>query len=321
MARYNPYGSRIAQPEMIDTGDVPYISYQSENFLPMVLQGMGEMQKRYDIAQSAMAKYLEENAALKARGADYQNVMNRLDEELANIKSTVKDTYGGDYGAAVNEVVKRLGKARGIYHQAQQEYERALPYEQVMAKLQREGKLLFTPDAQGNIVDPRTQVAFDERGNYTPVDYNRFREQSDYVKEAQPLVEKVNKLIKEDPTWRSKYGYLGAVTLQGLNALDKGDLDKLVESYAPIFEKETTYNIDPKYRGMTSKDFLKSTIESLATRGEKADWMKDWMGEKEYDRQRKLEELGKRNVFGPIVGNRAAKNELLQGLPNYQPLS
>jgi len=70
MARYNPYGSRIAQPEMIDTGDVPYISYQSENFLPMVLQGMGEMQKRYDIAQSAMAKYLEENAALKARGAD-----------------------------------------------------------------------------------------------------------------------------------------------------------------------------------------------------------------------------------------------------------
>ena len=72
MTRYNPYGSRIAQPEMIDTGDVPYISYQSENFLPVVLQGMGEMQKRYDIAQSAMAKYIEENAALKARGADYQ---------------------------------------------------------------------------------------------------------------------------------------------------------------------------------------------------------------------------------------------------------
>ena len=205
-----------------------------------------------------------------------------------DIKSTAKDTYGGDYGAAVNEVVKRLGKARGIYHQAQQEYERALPYEQEMAKLQSQGKLLFTPDAQGNIVDPRTQAAFDERGNYTPVDYNRFREQSDYVKEAQPLVEKVNKLIKEDPTWRSKYGYLGAFTLQGLNALDKGDLDKLVESYAPIFEKETTYNIDPKYRGITSKDFLKSTIESLATRGEKADWMKDWIYEHQLESSKKV---------------------------------
>ena len=76
--------------------------------------------------------------------------------------------------------------------------------------------------------------------------------------------------------------------MQGLNTLDKGDLDKLVESYAPIFEKETTYNIDPKYRGMTSKDFLKSTIESLATRGGKADWMKNWIYEHQLENADKV---------------------------------
>ena len=320
MARYNPYGSRIAQPEMIDTGDVPYISYQSEYFLPMVSQGMGEMQKRYDIAQSAMAKYIEENAALKTRGADYQNVMNRLDEELANIKATVKDTYGGDYGAAVNEVVKRLGKARGIYHQAQQEYERALPYEQEMAKLQSQGKLLFTPDAQGNIVDPRTQVAFDERGNYTPVDYNRFREQSDYDKEIAIKFGAAKDVITQKLAEKSKIpGYYEFVKTKGPGALSENDWkDILSDEDVKEFVKETTYSIDPSKTGIDPKQYIKDKINSMWATQQDSDFQKDWMGEKEYDRQRKLEELGKRNVFGPIVENRAAKNELLQGLPNYQ---
>ena len=119
MARY-PYRQ---QPQMVDTGDVPYVSYISEQAEPLMMQAAANAQQRYDLAQTAIAKYLEENAAAKFRDADYNTAMAKLNQDLENIKTTVKDKYDNQYGNAIGEITKGLSKARQTYHLAQKAYE------------------------------------------------------------------------------------------------------------------------------------------------------------------------------------------------------
>ena len=179
MPRYNPYGNRNQQSEMSDVGDVPYISYQSENTLPMMAEALKGGQQRYDLAQTAIAKYLEENAAGKFRDPDYANVVGALNKSLEDIQRNVKDKYQGQYGDALGDITQKLGKARGIFHQAQKAYEEEEKYKPLYQKLKTEGKLV-TPKG---MEDPFTKQSYNpETGQFNDIDYSQMYEKNDYNK-------------------------------------------------------------------------------------------------------------------------------------------
>lgn len=264
MQRY-PYRQ---QPQMVDTGDVPYVSYISEQAEPLMMQAAANAQQRYDLAQTAIAKYLEENAAAKFRDADYNTAMAKLNQDLENIKTTVKDRYDGQYWQAYPEIVKGLSKARQTYHLAQKAYEEEQKYAPMYAKLQAEGKLLF-PEG-----DPRTRSVFNQEGQYVGgVDFSKFRERSDYDKIIEDAVVRgIDKTAVESGLINSKTaGYLLQLQRSGLAALGNTEqeidnkIDKIAEEYAPIFEAQTTYGIDPDRPKISSKEYVKDAIYRLAS--------------------------------------------------------
>ena len=269
MQRY-PYRQ---QPQMVDTGDVPYVSYISEQAEPLMMQAAANAQQRYDLTQTAIAKYIEENAAAKFRDVDYNTAMAKLNQDLEDIKTKVKDRYDGQYWQAYPEIVKRLSKARQTYHLAQKAYEEEQKYAPLITKLAAEKKLLFAPNAKGEVVDPRTKSIFNEKGEYVGgVDYSNIRERSDYDKTIEEAIVKgIDKTAVESGLINSKTaGYLLQLQRSGLAALGNTEqeidnkIDKIAEEYAPIFEKQTTYGIDPN-ESKTSKQYVKEAIYRLAS--------------------------------------------------------
>ena len=262
MQRY-PYRQ---QPQMVDTGDVPYVSYISEQAEPLMMQAAANAQQRYDLAQTAIAKYLEENAAAKFRDADYNTAMTKLNQDLEDIKTKVKERYDGQYWQAYPEIVKGLSKARQTYHLAQKAYEEEQKYAPLITKLAAEKKLIFAPNAKGEVVDPRTQSVFDETGQYRGgLDYSNIRERSDYDKTIEEAIVKgIDKTAVESGLINSKTaGYLLQLQRSGLATLTDDQIDKIAKDYAPIFEAQTTYGIDPN-ESKTSKQYVKEAIYRLA---------------------------------------------------------
>ena len=270
MAR-NPYQHRMMQPEQVDTGDVPYIDYNSQNINPMMMQAAAQAQQRYDLSQTAIAKAIEENASGEYRDVDYTNTVSALDRAMQDVNKTVKDKYDNQYGNALPEILKGIAKSRGILNNAQKEYKESQKYEAMMNQLEMQGKLIL-PGGR----DPRKQASIDADGKYTPVDYSGFKEQSDYdgiIQKA--VVDGIDKnVIDSGLVSANVAGMLKSVKTQGLAALGKTPeaIDKALEQaaaeYAPIFENETTYNDDVnlqnKTGGMSSKDYVKSAIYRLA---------------------------------------------------------
>lgn len=269
MPRYNPYGNRLQQPEQYDTGEVPYISYQSENTNPMLMQGMQQMQQRYDLAQTAIGKYLEENAAGKFRDADYENVVNSLNKKLEDIKTNVKDKYQGDYGAAANDVIQQLGKARSTFHQAEQAYAEEQKYLPIYQKLKSEGKLV-TPKGY----DPFQQSSFDEEtGKFKDIDYSQMYERNDYNKWVQENISnRLNQHVDDDITGvinrasDSKNAFLIMTKTKGYRPEDiagevtKDDVEMFIQQN-PTYRMEfsdANGNIDMN----AAKDFITNTAKN-----------------------------------------------------------
>lgn len=270
MPRYNPYGSRQMQPEQYDTGDVPYISYQDPDADKIIAQGMQNMQQRYDLTQSAMGKYMEENAKGDFSDKDYVPVMSNLNSRLEKIRQNVKDKYQGDYGAAANEVIQELGKARNIFFQAEAEKKKEDKYGPLLDKMKAEKKLLWEP-GKG---DPRERAAFDENGNYAPRDYSGFVEKSDYEKLiAEDFVKGIDKKSIEGGLGNSNIdGILQSVTRQGLAVFgdtpeqQNAGVDKLVDAYLPVFKQNSTAKLDPEFKDDNDiKDYIKKTVFGMAS--------------------------------------------------------
>lgn len=294
MARYSPYNRGIAMPQDFNPGEVPYISYYNPQRDEMLMQGMETMQNRWDVAQSAIAKYLEEAGATEMRGPDREAVINRINTNLEDLKGKVKEKYQGDYGAAVNDIIQNLSKSKGVLSQAKQEYERAKPYEALAAKLGAEGKLLFTGE------DFRSKSAFDESGNYKGLDYNVIREKSDYDREiAQDVVAGIDKTSKESGLISSgTEGILKSITTKGLAALDqvidRGDerlssqqridknLNRIATEYAPVFRKKTTAGIDPNMANGNDIDYIKKAVYRMATNVTDNQYVTDPLADERY---------------------------------------
>ena len=266
MAR-RPYGyARYEEPQTQVAG-VPYISLYDPNEVERYAPILAQAQQRYDVGKSAIAKYIEENAAAKFRDVDYNPATTKLNQDLEKIENTVKNKYYGDYGQASTEIVKELSKARQTYHLAQKAYEEEQKYAPLITKLAAEKKLIFAPNAKGEVVDPRTRSVFDETGQYRGgLDYSNIRERSDYDKTIEEAIVKgIDKTAIESGLINSKtVGYLMQLQQSGLAALTPDKIDQIAEEYAPIFEKQTTYGIDPDKPKGNSKEYVKDAIYRLA---------------------------------------------------------
>ena len=270
MPRYNPYGNRQMQPEQYDTGSVPYISYDSPDKEKLMTEILDRGQQRYDLTQSVIGKYLEENAKGDFSDKDYAPVTTALNNRLEKIKQTVKDKYQGEYSSAANEILQELGKARNIFFQAEAEKKKEDKYGPLLDKMKSEKKLLWEP-GKG---DPRERAAFDQNGNYVPRDYSGFVEKSDYDKMiAEDFVKGIDKKSIEGGLGNSNIdGILQSVTRQGLAVFgdtpeqQNAGVDKLVDAYLPVFKQNSTVKLDSEFKDDNDiKNYIKKTVFGMAS--------------------------------------------------------
>ena len=303
MARYNPYNRGMQYPDLQDTPQVPYISYydpQQVERLGTVIQQRGQ---RYDAAQAAIAKQLEEAAATEMRNPDKNYVIEQVAQNVEKLKKSIKEKYNGDYGLAVNDVIQNLSKSSSIYKQAEQDYKEAQKYEPILMNLEAQKKLLWDIDpTTGKIKnDPRTQSAW-VNGKHVGIDYSGFREKSDYDKEiAQDVVAGIDKTSKESGLISSgTEGILKSITTKGLAALDqvidRGDenltsqqridknLTKIATEYAPVFRKKTTAGIDPNMADGNDIDYIKKAVHRMATNITDNQYVTDPLADEKYKR-------------------------------------
>lgn len=301
MARYSPYNRGIAMPQDFNPGEVPYISYYNPQRDEMLMQGMETMQNRWDVAQSAIAKYLEEAGATEMRNIDKNYVIDQVTQNIEKLKKNIKEKYNGDYGLAVNDVIQNLSKSSSIYKQAGQDYKEAQKYEPILMNLEAQKKLLWDVDpTTGKIKnDPRTQSAWVD-GKHIGIDYSGFREKSDYDKEiAQDVVAGIDKTSKESGLISSGVeGILKSVNTKGLAALDqvidRGDerlssqqridknLNRIATEYAPVFRKKTTAGIDPNMANGNDVDYIKKAIYRMATNVTDNQYVTDPLADERY---------------------------------------
>lgn len=285
------------QPQMVDPGLINFGAVQMFNpeDTARLAQVGQNMQQRWDASQAGIAKYLEDVGAAKMRDVDAQIALDKLNQNLEDVYSTVNKDYQGDYGRAYNEVIKNLSKSRGIMHQAQKAYEEEQKYAPLITKLAAEKKLLFAPNAKGEVVDPRTQSVFDETGQYRGgLDYSNIRERSDYDKTIEDaIVRGIDKTSDDTGLGRRLNGYFEQIKTKGLAALGStpNEINKkvreLAEQYAPIFEAQTTYGIDPDKPMESSTDFIEKTIHRLASSDKDINYREDILGREAREAGRK----------------------------------
>ena len=118
------------QPQMVDPGLINFGAIQMFNpeDTARLAQVGQNMQQRWDASQASIAKYLEDVGAAKMRDVDSPIALQRLNQNLEDIYSTVNKDYQGDFGRAYNEITRNLSKSRGIMHQAQKAYEEEQKY-------------------------------------------------------------------------------------------------------------------------------------------------------------------------------------------------
>ena len=325
MAR-RPYGyARYEEPQTQVAG-VPYISLYDPNEVERYAPILAQAQQRYDVGKSAVAKYIEENAAAKFRDVDYNPATTKLNQDLEKIENTVKNKYYGDYGQASTEIVKELSKARQTYHLAQKAYEEEQKSAPLITKLAAEKKLIFAPNAKGEVVDPRTQSVFDETGQYRGgLDYSNIRERSDYDKTIEDAIVKgIDKTSDDTGLGRRLNGYFEQIKTKGLAALGNtpDEINKkvreLAEQYTPIFEAQTTYGIDPNKPMESSTDFIEKTIHRLAGSDRDVNYREDIRGN--YLWKKGLQEKGspELKIFGEDFRTRIEKNPFVEETGSYK---
>jgi len=111
MAR-RPYGyPRYEEPQQTQVTGVPYISLYDPNEADKYAPILAQAQQRYDISQSAIAKYLSDYAESDIDASYLPDVDRIVQGKLGDIQKVVAK-HDGQYGDAANEIVKELSLAR-----------------------------------------------------------------------------------------------------------------------------------------------------------------------------------------------------------------
>lgn len=118
---YPRYNNEYPQQQEEVVG-VPYISLYDPQSMQKWVDVGNKMQQRYDVAQSARAKYMEDYASAQVSERNIQPLEDIVDNTMQNIQDIVKK-YNGQYGPAANEIVQQLSLARRPIIQAQQAYQ------------------------------------------------------------------------------------------------------------------------------------------------------------------------------------------------------
>lgn len=281
----------------------------------MVGRQLDQRTQMYQQNLDAVAAAENEMATQKVRGVDRPGINARLEKFTKNIDDVVKDRYQGDYAMARKDILRNIAKERGEITRATQLYDIEQQYAPVIKQLQAQGKYL------GN--DAMNQAAYDKDGNFIAAPSYDFREQSDYLKLADPLVEKVSKQVKDMVAQPNNYGYIEQKIAQGQAALTEPELDKLVDEYLPTFKANSTFDIDEKIKsqyGGDARNYLKDIVKSTALSATKSEWHQNWLQKEAIDRAAKE----KKNIPTPplfistdLVSTGNAKDTYTKNNVNY----
>lgn len=265
MARYNPYNRGMMYPDVQDTSSAPYISYYDPQQVERIGSIIQQRGQRYDAAQSAIAKYLEEAGATEMRDPDKAGVMSWIANDLEKVKSNVKDRYNGDYGLAANEIIRSLAKSSNIYRTAGQKYKEEQKYLPLYQKLKSEGKLVTPKES----VNPFEEQAFDEStGSFKPLDYSQMYERNDYNKWIgenistrlnQNVTDNINYALKNASSGESPFLVAQKVKGMAQNKISENISDADVELF---LQQNPTYAMEFEGDKRAAKNFMIETAKN-----------------------------------------------------------
>ena len=122
MARRSFGYPRYEEPQQQEVVGVPYISMYNPQDYQDYSKILEQGQQRYDVSQSAIAKYMEDYANAQVAERNLPALENIVQGKLQNIQDLVSKKYSGQYGNAANEIVQQLALARKPIMQAQVDY-------------------------------------------------------------------------------------------------------------------------------------------------------------------------------------------------------
>lgn len=99
---------------------IPYVSLYDPNEVEAYAKVTGNMQQRYDVSQGALSKYLEDYSNTNIDKNYIGETEKIVNDRLENMHNKVSKDYQGDYGAAMNTVIRDLSSARKPIAQAAQ---------------------------------------------------------------------------------------------------------------------------------------------------------------------------------------------------------
>lgn len=201
--RYNDY----YQPEVVDPGAINFGSiqmYNPEDVYRMAQVGQG-MQQRWDMSQGVIAKQLEDIGAANINPRYKADVINKLEGDIENIYKDVNTTYQGDFGRALSDITKSIGKSRALLHSATQATAEESKQRDIYNQMAAAGKapVIYKRDAKGNPTP--TVMTFDEyhgidkqpsfvEGRFNAPTFNTLRSAGEY----EPYIERmVGHLMKQ----------------------------------------------------------------------------------------------------------------------------
>lgn len=222
------------------------------------LQLAQQRQQRYDAARQAMNEYSSQVSAAQLNDFDRPFIEKRLNTDIQDLNKMVNDTYGGDYGAALNKLSDEIVNRKRYYTPAIQRYQEHQKLEPVVRQLEAEGKLLWE-----NGIDPRTQAVYDEQGNFTGIPDYKFRAKDDYGKKAEEMFNAALNTTNEKKVPSDIQGYIKIAKTRGWGALTPSQKKAILnDKDVERFVNETTFGIDPEMKGRNAFEYLEETLNS-----------------------------------------------------------
>lgn len=250
-----------------------YDPRQQDEVFSMIYNNLQKKDEQFN----QMSQLIPEAQALyestPVSGADIP-YLNKSVSALKNDLSGLVDKYGGDYGNARfrREALARISQTKTKASQLAQRNQAEQEYLKTIAPYRAAGTAI-------ELDDFTKKSTFDENGNFQGIpDYmSNFRVRSDYDKTILEGLQGIDKMVKEGKLTPSQYGYLKQVTSKGLANLTEEDKDKIAKEFAPIFEKETTFGIDPKYKGSSSESYIREALPRLFSNQQQVQYNQDWL--------------------------------------------
>lgn len=292
-AAYQSQGSR---------GDI-FSMYDPES-MNQYVEAVSKRQERFDAGK--MAEAAEIARLGETETYDLKELNNRIKSFESDINSLVNDKYNGDYGAAANDIAKKIGTERSnpFYHFNKQKVEMGKAYLDAKMKL---GSKFMSSKSPFDVSFQSWQNG--DTFEFTPI--NR----DDIVKDAAMEFSTLQNTIQNDPTLQSTAGgqYFLSTMQSGLK--DPAAVRAFMESEEGQIMIQNIVDKNPEIAKLDREQVLGAITEGAYSAIGKT--QKDFMANRAYMEPQDLARLkadqakpGKVTSLGEVQGPKGTKAKL-----------